>query len=156
MKIKVVAVGNLKDKFNQLGAEEYIKRLKRFCTFEMKEVTEENFVKEPNESEIKEILKREGTKISKEIEGALVVLDIDGEKLSSPQLSKKIDDIFLSASTITFVVGGSYGLDGEIKKLARLRLSFSDMTFPHGLFRVMLLEQIYRAMSIKANLPYHK
>lgn len=156
MKIKVVAVGNLKDKFNQLGAEEYIKRLKRFCTFEMKEVSEENFVKEPNSSEILEILKKEGVKIAKEIEGVAIALDIDGEKFTSVQMSKKIDEMFLSTSTITFIVGGSYGIDEEIKKRARIRMSFSDMTFPHGLFRVMLLEQVYRSMCIRANMPYHK
>ena len=156
MKIKLVAVGNMKDKFNVLGAEEYIKRIKRFCTFEMKEVSEENLKKEPNPSEIIDILKKEGLKLEKEIEGALVVLDIGGERFTSKSFSTKIDNILMSNSTITFIVGGSYGIDSRIKSMARLRMSFSDMTFPHGLFRVMLLEQIYRALAIKNNLPYHK
>lgn len=156
MKIKVIAVGKLKDDFNTLGVKEYAKRLSRFCEVEIKEVSEENFVKTPNAKEIEIIKEKEGERIEKELVGKVIVLDIEGKQLSSTELSEKLSSMFLEASTVSFVIGGSYGLSDRIKKRADMRLSFSKMTFPHGLFRTMLLEQIYRAFTIKENMPYHK
>ncbi len=156
MKIKIITVGNLKDKFNLLAEEEYVKRIKRFCPLQLVEIKEENFVKTPSEADKMEIMRREGQNIIKEIEGAFVVMDIGGEMLSSVGFSKKIDELFLSSSTITFAIGGSYGLHPDVKAKARYKMSFSKMTFPHGLFKVMLEEQIYRGLAIKNNLPYHK
>lgn len=156
MKIKVVAVGKLKDGFNSAAIEEYRKRISRFADVEIKEVAEVNFVKTPNLSESLEIMRREGEGIEKELSGKTVVLDIDGKELSSVELSEKMQKLFMESSEITFIVGGSYGIDKKIKDKADFRLSFSKMTFPHGLFRVMLLEQIYRALTIKEHLPYHK
>lgn len=156
MKVKVVAVGKLKDEFNALGVKEYAKRLTRFCEVEIKEVAEENFVKTPNKREIEIIKEKEGERIEKELIGKVVALDIDGKQLSSEELSEKISGYFLEKNTITFVIGGSYGLSDKIKSRADLKLSFSKMTFPHGLFRTMLLEQIYRAFTIKEGMPYHK
>lgn len=156
MKVKVVAVGKLKDEFNALGVKEYAKRLTRFCEVEIKEVAEENFVKTPNKKEIEIIKEKEGERIEKELVGKIVALDIDGKQLSSEELSEKISGYFLEKSAITFVIGGSYGLSDKIKSRADLKLSFSKMTFPHGLFRTMLLEQIYRAFTIKEGMPYHK
>lgn len=156
MKIKIVAVGKLKDDFNSLGVSEYMKRIKRFCDVEIKEVQEENFVKMPNNAEIEKIKKLEGDNIEKELTGAVIVLDIQGKQFDSVNLSKEIDKLFLDNSSLTFVIGGSYGIDDTIKNKAKLRLSFSNLTFPHGLFRVMLLEQIYRSFAIRENTPYHK
>lgn len=156
MKIKVIAVGKLKDDFNTLGVKEYAKRLSRFCEVEIKEVSEENFVKTPNAKEIEIIKEKEGERIEKELLGKVIVLDIEGKQLSSTELSEQLSSMFFEANTVSFVIGGSYGLSDRIKKRADMRLSFSKMTFPHGLFRTMLLEQIYRAFTIKENMPYHK
>ncbi len=150
MKVKIIAVGNLKDKFNKLGEEEYAKRIKRFANFEIVEI------KEQNNCSIGETLKREGEDIKKHLEGAVVVLDIDGKNISSTELAEKMNSLTMTQSTISFVIGGSNGVLDEIKQNANFRLSFSKMTFPHGLFRVMLLEQIYRSFAIRGNLPYHK
>lgn len=156
MKIKIVAVGKLKDDFNVRGVNEYAKRLSRYAEVEIKEIAEENFVKTPNESEIGIIKEKEGERLEKELSGKIIVLDVDGKKLSSVGFSEKLQYFFLSSNVITFVIGGSYGLSDKIKARADMRLSFSDMTFPHGLFRTMLLEQIYRAFTIKEGTPYHK
>ena len=156
MKVKVVAVGKLKDEFNALGVKEYAKRLTRFCEVEIKEVAEENFVKTPNKKETEIIKEKEGERIEKELIGKVVALDIDGKQFSSEELSEKLSNYFLEKNAITFVIGGSYGLSDKIKSRADLKLSFSKMTFPHGLFRTMLLEQIYRAFTIKEGMPYHK
>lgn len=156
MKIKIVSVGKLKDDFNRLGVLEYAKRLSRFCEVEIKETPEENFVKTPSNSEIAKILQKESVYIEKELVGKVIVMDIGGKNYSSEEFSKLLKDSFMQSNAITFVIGGSYGLDESIKKRADLKMSFSKMTFPHGLFRVMLMEQIYRAMSINANMPYHK
>ncbi len=156
MKIKIIAVGKLKDDFNTLGVKEYSKRLTRFAEVEIKEVAEENFVRTPNPKEIEIIKEKEGERIEKELVGKVVALDIEGKQLSSEELSAKIEAFYLENSAISFVIGGSYGLSDKIKKRADLRLSFSRMTFPHGLFRTMLVEQIYRAFTIKEKMPYHK
>ncbi len=156
MKIKIIAVGKLKDDFNMSGVKEYAKRLSRFADIEIKEIAEENFVKTPNPKEIEIIKEKEGERVEKELQGKVVALDIDGKQISSTELSEKISAFFLESSVISFVIGGSYGLSDKIKKRADFRLSFSKMTFPHGLFRTMLVEQIYRAFTIKEKMPYHK
>ncbi|MBR5439191.1 MAG: 23S rRNA (pseudouridine(1915)-N(3))-methyltransferase RlmH [Clostridia bacterium] len=155
-KIKVVAVGKVKEKYFLDAILEYKKRLSRFCDVSICEVKEENFTKEPNSSEISEILKREGESILKELKGYVVAMAIEGKKCSSEGLAKLIKNQVDKGQEITFVIGGSYGICDEVKTSADMLLSFSDATFPHTLFRVMLLEQVYRAFSINADARYHK
>ncbi|MBO5851011.1 MAG: 23S rRNA (pseudouridine(1915)-N(3))-methyltransferase RlmH, partial [Clostridia bacterium] len=120
------------------------------------EVKEENFVKEPSDGEILQILKREGESILKEVKGHVVAMAIEGKKCSSQSLAAMLKTQVDKGQEITFVIGGSYGLSEAVKKSANTLLSFSDATFPHTLFRVMLLEQVYRAFSINADARYHK
>ena len=156
IKIKIVAVGKVKEKYFVDAILEYKKRLSRFAEVTICEVKEENFTKEPNGSEIDEILKRESESILKELKGYVVAMAIEGKKYSSQGLATLIKNQVDKGQEITFVIGGSYGLCNEVKKSANLLLSFSDATFPHTLFRVMLLEQVYRAFSINADARYHK
>jgi 23S rRNA (pseudouridine1915-N3)-methyltransferase len=156
VKIKVIAVGKVKEKYYSEALNEYSKRLSRYCDIKIVEVKEENFLKEPNESQKLEILKLEAEHIKKEIKGYLMVTAIEGKKFSSVDFSKKIDSIKNVNSEISIVIGGSYGVDDSIKQMAQEKISFSDMTFPHTLFRVLILEQLYRAFSILNDGKYHK
>jgi len=151
LKINLVCVGNLKDKFFIDACDEYKKRLSRFCSLniiELKEYT--NF---ENTQQTKE---KEAIEIIKNLKGFVILLDVKGELISSEELSKKIFNLSNTNSEITFVIGGSYGVSEEVKERANLKISVSKMTFPHRLFRVMLLEQIYRAFTIINNIGYHK
>lgn len=156
LKVKIIAVGKIKEKYFQDAILEYSKRLSRYAKFSIVEVKEENYVQEPNESEKLEILYREGVNIKKEISGYVIAMCIEGKKLSSVDLAKIIDNVKNVSSEICFIIGGSYGIDESVKKLADLKLSISDMTFPHTLCRVVLSEQIYRAFSILNDGKYHK
>ena len=151
LKINIVCVGNLKDKFFIDASEEYIKRLSRFCTLKIIELKECN-----NLSNIEEIKKQEGDLILKSIKGYVFLCDIKGNQIDSEMLSKKINKISLSSSEISFIIGGSYGVSNDVKNSANEIISMSKMTFPHRLFRVMLLEQIYRSFTIINNVGYHK
>ena len=151
LKINIVCVGNLKDKFFIDASEEYIKRLSRFCTLKIIELKECN-----NLSNIEEIKKQEGDLILKSIKGYVFLCDIKGDQIDSEMLSKKINKISLSSSEISFIIGGSYGVSNDVKNSANEIISMSKMTFPHRLFRVMLLEQIYRSFTIINNVGYHK
>ena len=157
MKIKIVCLGKLKEKYLKDGVEEYVKRISRFAKTEIIELTDEKIPDNPNESQCAAILKTEGEKIKKHIEGYAIALCVEGENISSEKLADKISSITLSGnSTITFIIGGSLGIDNDIKSLADFKLSFSKMTFPHQLMRLILVEQIYRAFKINANESYHK
>ncbi len=156
VKVKIVAVGKVKEKYFTDMILEYSKRLSRYAKFLIVEVKEENYVEEPNESEKLEILKREGENIKKELSGYVIAMCIEGKKLSSKGLAELIEKSQNTNSEITFVIGGSYGLDDSVKSLANFKLSISDMTFPHTLCRAVLVEQIYRAFSIINNGKYHK
>ena len=156
MKINVLVVGDLKEKYLVEACKEYIKRISRFHAITITTIDEEKLLKTPNEADISKALVKEGARIEKLLKGYVVVLDVQGEQLDSPKFAKIIENSALSYDTITFVIGGSYGLSDNIKRLANLRLGFSKMTFPHQLFRVMLLEQIYRATTITNNILYHK
>ena len=156
IKVKIVAVGKVKEKYYADAILEYLKRLSRFCEVTICEVKEENFVKEPSDGEILQILKREGESILKEVKGHVVAMAIEGKKCSSQSLAAMLKTQVDKGQEITFVIGGSYGLSEAVKKSANTLLSFSDATFPHTLFRVMLLEQVYRAFSINADARYHK
>lgn len=159
MKITVISVGKLKEKYLKDGIAEYCKRLSRFCDIEMIEVSDEQAPENLSELEEKQIKKREGDRIRKKIkDGSVVIaLDVEGKELSSEELAAKLNSFFISGkSAITFVIGGSLGLDEEILRKSDFRLSFSKMTFPHQLARLMLVEQIYRAFKINHGEPYHK
>lgn len=155
IKINLVAVGKVKEKYFQDAIIEYAKRLKRFCEFNLIEVQEENFQK-VDEGTAQIIKQREAERIKPHLRGHVICLAIEGKKLSSEQFSKTIDKISLESGVITFVIGGSYGIDDTIKKNSNALISFSDMTFPHTLFRVMFVEQIYRAFMINGGSAYHK
>lgn len=161
MKISIVSVGKIKESFFREAISEYSKRLSKFCTLNIIEV-DEVVAKVENESGIKKSIEDEGRDIIVKIDSFaknsfVFALDIDGKELSTIDFKNKISEIKLSGvSDIIFVIGGSYGLSDEVKKRANMRLSFSKMTFPHQLFRVILLEQIYRVFKIENNEPYHK
>ncbi|MBQ0099381.1 MAG: 23S rRNA (pseudouridine(1915)-N(3))-methyltransferase RlmH [Firmicutes bacterium] len=155
MKINLVCVGKVKEEYFSEGINEYSKRLSRFCEFSLIEVSEENYQK-VNESLIEEIKDIEGARIDQYLKGKIYCLAIEGKKLSSESFANLIKShIDMGDGVITFVIGGSYGIADSIKKRAKL-ISFSDMTFPHTLFRLMFSEQLYRAFSIIAGSNYHK
>ena len=150
MKIKIVCVGTIKEQFLKDAIEEYAKRLQKYCKLEIVETKQG---KSDNENAKTE----EYEEIRKNIEGYLCVFAIEGNSLTSNEFAKKISEIGVQGySSITFVIGGSFGIDDRIKSQAKTLLSFSKMTFPHQLFRVLTLEQIYRAFNIINNTPYHK
>ena len=151
--IKIICVGKIKERYFSDAIEEYKKRISKYTKLEIIEVTDEAT------DDLKIVLRKEKEKILKIINknDYNIVLDIDGKELSSIEFSDKIDNIFTSLnSNISFIIGGSCGIDDDIKKMCDFRLSFSKMTFPHQLFRVVLWEQIYRAFKILNNESYHK
>ena len=156
VKINIVCVGKIKEDYFASGVQEYIKRLNRFAKVSVIEVKEKNIVQDPSQGEILEILKREGEEIKKHLSGHVIAMAIEGEKVSSESFSKKLKNIKDKQGEITFIIGGSYGIDSSVKDLANEKVSFSAMTFPHTLMRVILVEQIYRAFTILEDGKYHK
>lgn len=150
--IKIITVGKLKEKYLIDAVEEYKKRLSKYTKIEIIEVKDESSYEEDKnkEKEAENIIKYIGEK------DFIITLEIDGKEISSVEFASKIENIFNINSNITFIIGGSYGLSNRIKELSNYKLSFSKMTFPHQLFRVILLEQIYRAFKINNNESYHK
>ena len=157
-RITVLCVGKLKEKFYADAAAEYGKRLSRYCKLEIVELPETRLPEDPSPAEIKKALASEAAAIRQKLEsGAMVAMCIEGQTCSSEALSKKLAAFALEGkSKVTFLIGGSFGLDETLKKQADWRLSMSPMTFPHHLARVMLLEQIYRACQIAEGTRYHK
>lgn len=157
-RITVLCVGKLKEKFYADAAAEYIKRLSRYCKIEVTELPEMRLPEDPSPAEIKKALAAEANAIRQKLEGgAVVAMCIEGQTCSSEALSKKLAAFALEGkSKVTFLIGGSFGLDETLKKQADWRLSMSPMTFPHHLARVMLLEQIYRSCQIAEGTRYHK
>ncbi len=156
--VNLICVGSLKEKYLCDAINEYSKRLQRYCKFNIIELGEERIDDNPSDALILKTLSKEGQRILSKISPSdyVIAMCIEGRMQSSEQLSRKLDSIALSHSVVDFVIGGSWGLSDEVKSRANLRLSVSEMTFPHQLFRVMLSEQIYRAFSISANSKYHK
>ena len=155
VKIRLVAVGKVKEKYFSEGIAEYSKRLSRFCRFEIVEVKEENYEKF-SKGDIPKILSVEGERIETAVKGYAVSLAVEGEKLSSEKFAEFINGLISEGKgEITFIIGGSYGIDERIKEKTK-RISFSDMTFPHTLIRLIFTEQLYRAFSIINNSEYHK
>lgn len=157
MNVNLIVIGKLKEDYLRNACAEYIKRLSRFCTFELHELDECRLSDSPSEKEIAAALKKEAEQIKKYAKGMIIPLCIEGKQLSSAELSEHISDAGVNGfSTVTFIIGSSFGLDPDIKTMGNLRLSMSKMTFPHQLARVMLLEQIYRAFQISGGGKYHK
>lgn len=159
MKITIIAVGKIKEKYLKEGLAEYSKRLSKFCDLEIIEVSDEKAPEKLSKAQEIEVKKKEAEKISQKIkkDTTLIVLDIAGKKLSSEALANKFNSFFISGSSnITFIIGGSLGLDEDLIKRANFRFSMSDLTFPHQLVRLVLLEQVYRVFKILNGEPYHK
>lgn len=143
--IKIICVGKIKEAFYRDAIAEYLKRMSKYHKVEIVEVADSN-IKAEKDLILKKIDKRD----------YIVTLEILGNQVGSLEFSKLIDNTLINYSSICFIIGGSDGLDDEIKSLSNYKLSFSKMTFPHQLFRVILLEQIYRAFKIMNNESYHK
>lgn len=148
--IKIICVGKIKEKYLKSACNEYIKRLGKYTKIEIVEIKDE--------ANAEKALKIEGSKILSKIKDDeyVITLDIAGKSISSLDFAKKINKVFNSNSKLTFVIGGSYGMSNLVKDRSNYSLSFSKMTFPHQLFRVILLEQIYRSYKINNNESYHK
>ena len=159
MNIKIITVGKIKEKFYRDAILEYSKRLSSYCKLNIIEVNDEMTKENASVNEVNIILRKEGERILKSINNNeyIIALAINGKKLDSIEFANKINDLGIhSNSNICFIIGGSLGLSDDVLKKANMKLSFSDMTFPHQLMRVILLEQIYRAFRINNNEPYHK
>lgn len=156
MKINILCVGNIKDSFYIEACDEYLKRLRKFHNVEVIEVVEERLYKNASEKDIDKVKIEETKRLEKLIKGHLILLDVKGKSYSSEEFSDKLQKLQNVASTITFVIGGSFGVSDEMKNKAEDKLSFSKFTFPHQLMRVVLLEQLYRACTIANNITYHK
>lgn len=152
MNINFITMGKLKESYFREACEEYIKRLSAFATVKIFEPEPAYLPQNPNQTQILQALAKEAEKLRSLAKGYKIAMCIEGKTLSSESLSEKIRDI----SEISFIVGSSFGLDENFKRECDFRLSMSPMTFPHSLARVMLFEQVYRAMSITMNSKYHK
>ena len=150
--IKIICVGKIKEKYLKDAIDEYTKRISKYTKLNLIEVKDYDY------DDINKVLNSEKEQIEKYIDSKdyLITLEIEGKQISSEQLARKLDETLTVNSNITFVIGGSYGIDKSIKDKANYHLSFSTLTFPHQLFRVLLLEQIYRSYKINNNESYHK
>ena len=159
LSIHIICIGKLKEKYLCEAVSEYQKRLTTLCKLTIVQLPAVSLSDNPKESEIEAAIEVEGKHILEKIPSSAFVfsLCIEGKELSSPQLSQKISELKNRGnSTLVFIIGGSYGLSRTVKERSDFRLSMSPMTFPHQLARVMLLEQIYRALQIEAGTKYHK
>lgn len=159
MKVKLITVGKLKEKYLKDGISEYVKRLGRFTKFESIELPDEKTPDNASESENKLILEKEGQRILSKVgdRDYVIALAIEGKQFPSEKFAKEIEQATLKGhSEITFIIGGSLGLSSEVKKRANRLMSFGFLTFPHQLMRLVLVEQIYRAFMIQQGSPYHK
>lgn len=158
IKITLITLGKLKEKYLREASLEYEKRLSRYCKLDIIELEPVRLSERPSQSEIDSALQREAEMIIKKIPESTQVysLCVEGKPLSSEEFAKKNDSLINSGRGLTFIIGSSYGLDEQVKKLSDFRLSLSQMTFPHQLFRIMLLEQIYRSFKINEGSTYHK
>lgn len=159
LRIKILAVGKIREKYLKEGIQEYAKRLVGSIRLEIIEVEDEPCPDRASTAEQEMIRQKEGEKLLKAIstQEVVILLDLHGKELSSPDLAKLMEEQALSGkSYITFVIGGSLGITDEVRKRSNFRWSFSQLTFPHQLIRLMLIEQIYRACKINMGEPYHK
>lgn len=159
MLIQIIAVGKIKEKFFKMAIDEYSKRLSAYCRLEIIEVKDTAIADKASAADKTKIVDQEGLRILSHVKDSatLICLDIDGESLDSVNFSSKIENLtIMGKSHLIFIIGGSLGLSATVKKYADWRLSFSPMTFPHQLFRIMLLEQLYRSFKIIHHETYHK
>ncbi|WDW09020.1 23S rRNA (pseudouridine(1915)-N(3))-methyltransferase RlmH [Priestia aryabhattai] len=159
MNISIITIGKLKEKYLKQGIEEYLKRLSSYAKVEIIELTDEKAPENLSESEMEQVKQKEGERILAKIsdDTHVIALAINGKQKSSEELAKEIDSLATyGKSKVAFVIGGSLGLSSEVMKRSNAALSFSKMTFPHQLMRLVLVEQIYRAFRIIRNEPYHK
>ena len=159
MKIKIYAIGHLKEPYLKQGINEYLERLKPYTQVEIIEVNDESIVQNPSQKEIEIAKDKEGQKILKLLKSDeyVIGLDLVKKQPTSPEFAKYLEDKFvLGGSNISFIIGGSYGLSEELKKRCQDRIGLSNMTFLHQMTRLILLEQIYRAFKINRNEVYHK
>ncbi len=156
--INIVCIGKIKEKFFKDAIDEYSKRLSKYCKLNIVELTDEKIPEKINTNIENDIKSKECTNMINHIkkDSYIICLDLNGKEFSSEQFSKKIEDISMESSQITFVIGGSLGLNQEILSLANQKICFSKMTFPHQLIRVFLLEQIFRAFKISNGETYHR
>ena len=158
MKITIVCAGKIKEKYLTAGINEFLKRLKPMAQMEILEIHEEKMPDSPSEAEKEQVLQKEGEKLLKLVPSGsyLFVLDVYGEELSSEELAERIDKLGVSGrSSLTFLIGGAFGLSKEVRQAADMKLSFSRMTFTHQMVRLLLVEQIYRAFKINRGEKYH-
>ena len=159
MKISILCIGKVKEKFYREAIDEFTKRLSRYCKLEIIEVSDEKTEEQSSETEIRLVKEKEGERLLKNLkeDAYVIALCIDGKQLDSEELSEKMEKLGIQGvSHICFIIGGSLGLSDAVVKRADFKLSFSKMTFPHQLMKVILLEQIYRSYRIIKNEPYHK
>ena len=159
MNISIIAVGKLKEKYLKQAIEEYSKRLSRYCKLEVIELPDEKTPDNASEKEEQQIKEKEGRLILSKIKdnSYVVAMDLKGKQITSEEFASFISNCGVTGnSNIVFIIGGSLGLSEGVIKRANYKLCFSKMTFPHQLFRVMLLEQVYRGFRITNNEPYHK
>lgn len=159
MKITIVTVGKIKEKYLRDAVDEYSKRLSKYCKLEIIQVADEKTPENASETVENQIRQKEGERILKYLkeDAYVITLEIGGKMLDSVEFSKKIENLGIQGkSHIIFIIGGSIGLGQEVLKRSDYGLSFSKMTFPHQLMRVILLEQIYRSFRIRNHEPYHK
>lgn len=159
MKISIITVGKLKEKYLKQGIDEYLKRLSAYAKVEIIEVADEKAPEHLSEAEMEEVKRKEGERILSHLseDTYIITLEISSRMLNSEQLAAKIDELgTYGKSKLAFIIGGSLGLSKEVQNRSDLALSFSKMTFPHQLMRLILLEQIYRAYRINRGEPYHK
>ncbi|WP_227394993.1 23S rRNA (pseudouridine(1915)-N(3))-methyltransferase RlmH [Jeotgalibacillus aurantiacus] len=159
MKISIITVGKLKEKYLKQGIAEYTKRLSAYATIDLIEVPDEKAPENLSEADMTIVKQKEGERILAKIapDTHVITLEIDGKQLTSEQLAKELDQLATyGKSKIAFIIGGSLGLSDEVKQRSNYALSFSKMTFPHQLIKLVLLEQVYRSFRIVRNEPYHK
>ncbi|KGP73189.1 23S rRNA (pseudouridine(1915)-N(3))-methyltransferase RlmH [Pontibacillus yanchengensis] len=159
MKISIISVGKLKEKYLKQGIEEYIKRMGPYAKVDIQEVSDEKAPENLSEAQMEEVKQKEGERILSKI-GAdtyVITLEIEGKMITSEKLAEQLDQLATYGnSKIAFVIGGSLGISEDVQKRSDFALSFSKMTFPHQMMRLMLLEQVYRAFRIMRGEPYHK
>lgn len=156
--VTIISVGKIKEKFIKDALSEYEKRLSRFCKFKNIEIPDCPIPDNASSAQEQAVLDKEGQNIlAKVSKGDYVIsMCIEGKKISSTQFAKKLSDVFMTTSSVTFIIGGSLGLSDSVKARSDFKMSMSDMTFPHNLAKLMLTEQIYRTFKINANESYHK
>ena len=158
LNINVICVGKIKEDYLKNALEEYIKRLSRYCKLTITELPDEKIPDKLNSSIENEIKKKECTNIINHIkkDSYVIALDLKGKEFTSEEFSKKLENLSMENSHITFIIGGSLGLTQELLEISNLKICFSKMTFPHQLIRVFLLEQIFRAFKIQNGETYHR